>query len=403
MPLTVSHTRTFAHALLAASIALLVACAAPGTPTRDTAMPFDQALNQSIDDLFAQTQKLPAFLASMESKLKQGTMVVDPMLDGSSGQQTEITRLAEQRVMERVQARFPQFSVLAFNAAGIAGAQYVLSGTLTPLDAASNNGQYRLNLALTEIRSGLVVAQAVSRVTDASLNTSPTAFYRDSPVIAKDRVVEGYIRTSQTKAGMPADPLYIDRLPTSALLAEAIVSYDAGRLPEALQRYEIAARRPDGQQLRIYSGLYLTQWKLGQTEPAEKTFGTIARLGLATNNLSVKFLFKPGTTEFVGDTKISGPYPMWLRQIARQAAQIDSCVVVTGHTSRTGSEQSNNRLSLQRAVVVKRRMETEVPELARKLREEGLGYRENIIGTGTDDVRDALDRRVEFKLTRCDV
>lgn len=403
MPLTVSHTRTFAHALLAASVALLVACAAPGTPTRDTAMPFDQALNQSIDDLFAQTQKLPAFLASMESKLKQGTMVVDPMLDGSSGQQTEITRLAEQRVMERVQARFPQFSVLAFNAAGIAGAQYVLSGTLTPLDAASNNGQYRLNLALTEIRSGLVVAQAVSRVTDASLNTSPTAFYRDSPVIAKDRVVEGYIRTSQTKAGMPADPLYIDRLPTSALLAEAIVSYDAGRLPEALQRYEIAARRPDGQQLRIYSGLYLTQWKLGQTEPAEKTFGTIARLGLATNNLSVKFLFKPGTTEFVGDTKISGPYPMWLRQIARQAAQIDSCVVVTGHTSRTGSEQSNNRLSLQRAVVVKRRMETEVPELARKLREEGLGYRENIIGTGTDDVRDALDRRVEFKLTRCDV
>jgi hypothetical protein len=30
-----------------------------------------------------------------------------------------------------------------------------------------------------------------------------------------------------------------------------------------------------------------------------------------------------------------------------------------------------------------------------------MGWRENIVGTGTDDVSDALDRRVEFKIVDC--
>ena len=30
-----------------------------------------------------------------------------------------------------------------------------------------------------------------------------------------------------------------------------------------------------------------------------------------------------------------------------------------------------------------------------------MGFRENVIGTGTDDLRDALDRRVEFKVRPC--
>ena len=31
----------------------------------------------------------------------------------------------------------------------------------------------------------------------------------------------------------------------------------------------------------------------------------------------------------------------------------------------------------------------------------GIGFRENIVGSGTDDLRDALDRRVEFKVRSC--
>jgi outer membrane protein OmpA-like peptidoglycan-associated protein len=384
--------------LLVACVFALAGCASKVTE-RDTTVPFQQALDQSVDDLFAQTQKLPTFIANVESRIKSPrTIVVDPLLDGTSGQQTEVTKLAEQRVVERVRERFRQFNVSAFDAAGLAGARFVLNGTLTQTGA----GLYRLSLALTDIETGVVLAQAASRVADNSLNTSPTPFYRDSPVIAKDRVVEGYIRTAQTHAGLSADPLYLERLPTSALLADANAAYNEKRYADALSRYGTASRRPDGQQMSIYSGMYLSQTQLGQADAAEKTFGLMARLGLATNSLSVKFLFKPGSTEFVSDNRVSGPYPMWLRQIARQSALIEPCVVVTGHTSRTGSEQVNNRLSLQRASVVKRRLEAEEPQLTPKLREAGRGFSENIVGTGTDDLRDALDRRVEFKVVGCD-
>ncbi|WPH19155.1 OmpA family protein [Variovorax paradoxus] len=400
MTKTTQPIRTAMRAL-ALSCAALLCAACAHRPAPGNAMPFEQAVNQAVDDLIVQTQKLPAFLAKVESSIKQSRIVIDPLLEGASGQQTEVTRVAEQRIVQRMQSQFKQFTVTPFNNAEIERAQYVLNGTLVR-DKDSADGRYRLNLALTEIKSGMVIAQSVARISDATLDTRPTAFFRDSPVNGKDRGVEGYIRTAETQPGQAADALYLERLPTSTVLQEATAAYEAGRMSEALSRYEAASRRPDGQQLRIYSGLYLTQAQLGRTADAEKTFGTLARLGLETNNLSVKFLFKPGSTDFLADPKISAAYPMWLRQIARQAAQIDSCVVVTGHTSRTGSESVNERLSLQRALSVKTRLVGEAPPLSKKLRESGMGFRENIVGTGADDASDALDRRVEFKVASCE-
>jgi len=77
------------------------------------------------------------------------------------------------------------------------------------------------------------------------------------------------------------------------------------------------------------------------------------------------------------------------------------CMNVVGHTSLTGSEAYNDRLSQRRAAYIKRRLDTEAPELAPRTRASGMGFRENIVGTSTDDARDALDRRVEFKITEC--
>jgi hypothetical protein len=36
-----------------------------------------------------------------------------------------------------------------------------------------------------------------------------------------------------------------------------------------------------------------------------------------------------------------------------------------------------------------------------QMKSQGKGFRENMTGSGTDDVRDALDRRVEFKIEAC--
>ena len=70
-------------------------------------------------------------------------------------------------------------------------------------------------------------------------------------------------------------------------------------------------------------------------------------------------------------------------------------------TSRTGSEQNNERLSLRRAELIKQRMLAETREASSRIETAGSGSRENLIGSGTDDLRDALDRRVEFRVIPC--
>ena len=40
-------------------------------------------------------------------------------------------------------------------------------------------------------------------------------------------------------------------------------------------------------------------------------------------------------------------------------------------------------------------------QLASRVEVAGVGWQENIIGSGTDDARDSVDRRVEFKVRTC--
>lgn len=379
-----------------AALAMLAGCATP-VATKDTnELPFDQAVVVATDNLVKQTQNLPAFLA----KLTKRAVVVDPMLDGSSGQQTAATRLLEQRVTDRMKNNYAVFEMLAFDAVSLAKAQYLLTGTMTR-DQSSKTGVYQLNLALTDIKTGTVVAQSSARARDDGLDTSPTPYYRDSPILVKDAVVDGYIRTCQIPPGQPADPVYFQRVATATMISDATAAYDTERYGEALGKYESALATPSGEQIRVFNGIYLSNWKLGKVAEAERAFGKVVEFGISNKSLGVKFLFNPNTTNFWSDSKVSGPYDLWLRQIARQAASAKVCMDVVGHTSRTGSEPYNDKLSLNRAAYIKQRLETESKDLVARTKPYGMGFRQNIVGTGTDDVRDALDRRVEFKIVAC--
>ena len=185
------------------------------------------------------------------------------------------------------------------------------------------------------------------------------------------------------------------------MIAEGSRLYDAEQYTEALAIYEAAAARADGKLLRVFNGLYLSNMQLGKMEAAEQAFDNIVQLGLATNSLSVKFLFKPGGTDFWADPKVNGPYPMWLRALGRDITAAKACITIVGHTSRTGSAVVNERLSLARATNMQKRLEAVTAELIGRIQPIGVGFRENLIGTGTDDLRDALDRRVEFRVRGC--
>lgn len=326
------------------------------------------------------------------------TLVLDPLLDGKTGQQTNGSLQVQQLVLASIPSDVPQVKLLPFDAANTEQARLVGSGTLTALEQA---GRYRLSVALSDRSSGIVVAQAAAMFSQSDLGTMPTRFYGDSPSLVRDRSVEGYLKTAQTQKGSAADALYIEQVPTAALLSAALEAYNAERWQDALKLYGAAVQRKDGQQLRTFNGIYLANIQLNQLKEAEEAFGKIAALGLATNNLSVKLLFTPGTTDFWADPKVNGVYPMWLRQIARAAKKSGSCLNIVGHTSRSGSDEVNERLSLERATLIRTRLNQEVPGLSAKLQVHGLGSRENLVGTGADDATDALDRRVEFKVVAC--
>ncbi len=46
---------------------------------------------------------------------------------------------------------------------------------------------------------------------------------------------------------------------------------------------------------------------------------------------------------------------------------------------------------------MKRRLDADAPQLGSRLVTVGAGSNQNMVGTGKDDLSDALDRRVEFK------
>jgi len=376
-------------------------CQSTGPTVISNELPFDQAVAAATDGLVAQTQKLPAFLAKVEAKVVKRPLLIDPMLDAASGQQTQVTRQLEQRVTERLRSDHAQFELLPFQGANLARAQYLLAGTLVRQPGTGARRPFMINLALIELSSRNVVAQASALARDDGLDTTPTSYYQDSPVLVKDQVVDGYIRTAQTAPGQPADAYYLERLAAGALINDATTAYNASQYNDALGLYRQAVATPAGEQLRALNGIYLSSWRLGRTAEAEQAFGRVVAFGLANRNLGVKFLFNPGSTEFWSDPKVNGPYALWLRQIARQAGAAKVCMNVVGHTSRTGSEQTNDRLSQARAAVIKQKLDAEVGDLATRTRASGVGWRENIIGTGSDDVSDALDRRVEFKITGC--
>ena len=409
--LTLSHPGLIRPLSTLALAAFLWGCASPSseqaqapapTPPPVQPVPFDDAVLKAANDLFSRAQ-LPATGTGESAK---HVLVIDPLIDGVSGAQSVATQSMEARLVELVKNQYPQFEVKPFSTATVAQSPIVLVGTFTGVNKEGKTEgvreAFRVCLALADLKSGKIISKGVARAKPEGVDITPTAYFKDSPAWAPDQATEGYIKTCQgTKPGDPINPVYADRILTAALISEAIDAYNRRQYQKALDLYRSALQAPAGEQLRVYNGLYLTSWKLGRRSEATESFGKIVDYGLTNKRLAVKFLFKPGSVDFWPDRQITGPYPIWLKQIAQRTSENQGCLEIVGHTSRTGPEPLNDRLSLLRAGYIQQKLEYDAPALRTRTIANGMGSKENLIGTGTDDARDALDRRVEFKVVDC--
>jgi outer membrane protein OmpA-like peptidoglycan-associated protein len=394
------------RALLASGVmALLASCTQPTqAPPQPAAaapppappvqpVPFPQAVLNAANGVFS----------TAPTGGQQRLVVIDPLVNGVTGEQTAATQQIQDQIIALARDKYPQFDIQPFTAAAVAQGPNVMVGTFTPVNAqgqtAGMREGYRFCLVMVDLKAGKTVAKSVARARLDGVDATPTGFFRDSPSWTNDASIKSYIDTCQaTKVGDPVSPTFLNGILTAAIISDAIEAYDASRYREALDLYTAAQTTPAGNQLRVYNGLYLTNWKLNRHEQAEEAFGRVVDYGLDNNVLAVKILFRPGSTTFDTSQQTTGPYDMWLRQIATHSASRQACLQVMGNTSPSGSAALNDQLSQLRAEYVERRLEEDAPSLQGHLIATGVGSKNNLVGTGADDLTDALDRRVDFKV-----
>ena len=388
-----------AQAPVAASMPRAIAPRDPKDLVAPEPVRFEDAVARAGRQLFSQAEALLGDAPRL--------LVVDPLIDANTGGQTVSTEKMGDELEALTKSDFHSYAVTPLTRNTLATRPLLLIGTLTPINVErsidTRPDAFRVWLTLIDLRTGKVVAKALDRATVSSVNPEPLPFYRDSPTWHKDKTILGYINSCQvnTKIGDPADPDYLAHLPAAAVINEATLAYDDGKVPAALKLYKEAEPIADPGDLRVLNGLYITNWQLGQREAARDAFGKIVASGLEAKRLPVKLLFQPGGTTFntIGD--LPQQYQLWIASLAQQAGRSDSCVRIVGHTSRTGSARANETLSRKRAEAVQKMLERDNRALAARLSATGMGSKEALVGIGTDDQRDALDRRVEFRVVDC--
>lgn len=364
-----------------------------------TAIRFEDAVTRAGEQLLLQARE--------QLGNEARTLVIDPLIDASTGAQTISTVRMGEQLETLLKRQHAQWKPRPLTRQSLADKPLLLIGTLTAVNVERSvdtvPDAFRVWLTLIDLRTGRVVAKQLDRSTVESVNPEPLKYYADSPTWHKDKTTLGYINSCQvnTRIGDPADADYLSRLPGAAVVNEALLAYGAGRMQEAQQLYREADTLADAGDLRVLNGLYLTSWKLGDPKSAREAFERIITTGLDARRLPIKLLFQPGRTTFSPIGDLPQQYQLWLDTLARETGRADSCVRIVGHTSRTGSARANETLSRQRAEAVQKLLERTNRSLGARLSAAGVGSREALVGLGTDDLRDALDRRVEFRVVDC--
>jgi outer membrane protein OmpA-like peptidoglycan-associated protein len=388
------------HLVRFAFLALLAlaGCSTPPPPTLTAELPLAQAVGMATDEAVRRMEDGRGLVRLLNRSVP---LYVAPVLDATSRQQTATTVRVRELIAVHLKSQHRGLELVPFTAAAAALSEVRLDTTLTAAllpDGRRATDRLQLDLRFVSLKDGRTLARSAAAVADAGLDATPVAFYRESPFTMLPQATD-----AATAAGSAGSAPLSERERTVpiARLDEAGLAYSAGRYERALTLYRSAETLPGADAMQALVGTYLASVRSGREEDAREAFARIVTLGLKSRAMGVKLLFAPGKTEYIADVAISKPYPDWVREIARQAAEVPSCLQVVGHSSRTGAQDYNLALSAQRAGAVRDQLEAANPALARRIETAGVGWRENLVGIGSDDLKDAVDRRVEFKVVDC--
>ncbi len=327
------------------------------------------------------------------------TVPVDEFFSVQSAEVSTSGRALQRDLAIALSQAMPPLKFVPLDVSSANSAQWVLLANYavpSSSDALQPGKWIRLQVAMTESSTGKVLTRINTYLDAAQFNAEPTPFFKDAPMYFSDERHRDRLGAMEGQK----QPLY-NALQIQSELANAIAAYEAGKFPDAEQGFlklrGMAANHPGA-----LTGLYQTYWKMARKAEAEQAFSDLVAAGIDAGSLSVKLLFKVGGTSFVDSADLSTQYRLWLKSVGQVVGTKNRCVDITGHASKSGSMEYNDRLSLQRAESIVALIGQTSRDARTRFKAAGRGFQETIVGTGANDATDAIDRRVEFKVRSCD-
>ncbi|HPY41803.1 MAG TPA: OmpA family protein, partial [Thiolinea sp.] len=331
---------------------------------------------------------------SWRSQLAATQILLVPMYDANSKENLNLTSGLQAQLQKQGQG----LKLAPISQSLLPTAHYIIHSALA-VDKASEGQIYELNVWLRDAKTGRLLAHSQNKVLAQGLPYALTAEAKDSPVYTEtlNPNSQGFdLRQEMQRSN------YAGRLQIEAILTDAAKAYGNAQYAQALKLYETASTLKDGLSLRTLAGRYLTLLRMNRPAEARIAFADLLKYGFNNKNtLTFKILFAVDSTKFAGGNFLGDQYTVWTEEIANYLKYSQRCMLVAGHSSHSGSEDYNLKLSTSRATVIRQLMTSKQPAIVTRTQAEGKGFHENIVGTGTDDLRDAVDRRVEFRRQTC--
>ena len=379
-------------------------CAQP-KPIPSQAMDFELGMQDLAVNLADQLEKssignvLNKVVINPLTQRKQlKKIVIDPFVDVESGYPVKANAKIKDIIAKEIGRRFEITGEMEPENLEIS--EYVLNGMVTIEEKVGKRGNvYKVNAAVFEKSSGKVLASAAVRV--SRFDTTPMDIYKDSPVYLKGESYEQHMSSVKKMPNEDVNKEYQNRLMIKAMLVKGDLLYEQREFKKSLTYYNQAAGSQTEQPMEVLNGQYTNLAKQEQWVEAEEVYGKLAKASVhETNEVTSKITFAPNSIQPLERKAVQ--HNIYMKQIANLVAANRSCTIkIIGHCSRTASASYNDKLSLQRAAWIQKQMATYAPEVMNKSQIIGRGFRENIVGTGTDDITDEIDRRVEFKFNNC--
>jgi outer membrane protein OmpA-like peptidoglycan-associated protein len=344
------------------------------------------------NSLSSEFEKINAFSRSPSA------ILIGPTVTLASGEITKSGRELQTFLLLDLKAMLGNISVDRLGGENDIASANIITGHVVyekPAQSAPEEAWFLVTLNIAK-GSGNIVGEVAFRINARQFDPTPSRFFQNSPIFQHGVAYATSSSTNLSGASRKISP----NIEINARIDRGVIAYEAGQFADSEKIFrEVAVR--DTENMAALSGIYQSAIALGKKAEAEQALDQLIDAGIRRGNLSFKFLFRVRSAEFRDDIEISSQYSQWINRAAHRLAKSNLCLSVEGHSSLTGSAEFNKDLSFKRAERVTQHLIRANPQLKSRIKGVGYGFAKNIVGSGTDDAKDAIDRRVEFRLHQC--